>query len=409
MSIIFTAPIEASGEGPGCAREATMEVIVKRKIFDAEHDEFRNTARMFFEKSCAPHSAEWEQQGFVDRAVWLEAGKLGLLGWEMPEQYGGAGVVDFRFNAIITEEFWLTGSVGMGIGLQNDIVSGYLRDLTTEEQKDRWLPGFVSGEIITAIAMSEPGAGSDLANIKTTARREGDEFVLNGAKTFISNGILADLVIVACRTDLDAVKPHKGISLIVVEDGMRGFTRGRKLDKIGQRSADTAELFFEDVRVPARNVIGEVNQGFYYLMRNLPAERLGIAIHAVAQARRAVDLTTAYARDRKAFGQPIGNFQINRHALARMHTEVEVMQSYVDQCILAVNSGELSPEEAAGAKLWTTETQWGIVDRCLQLHGGYGYVNEYEIARLWRDSRVQRIYGGTNEIMADLVGRSMGF
>jgi len=382
---------------------------VKRTIFEQEHDEFRATARSYFETVCVPRVDEWEHRGYVDREAWLEAGKLGLLGWEMPEEYGGAGVIDFRFNAILNEEFWLTGSVGIGLGVQNDITCGYFRDLTTEEQKQRWLPGFVSGEIITAIAMSEPGVGSDLARLKTTAKREGDEYVLNGSKTFISNGLLADLVIVACRTDPDAEKPHKGISLLVVETGMPGFTRGRKLDKIGQKSGDTAELNFEDVRVPVSNLLGEENRGFYYLMRNLPAERLGIVIHAVAQARRAVDLASQYARDRKAFGQPIGTFQVNRHALAQMATEVDVMQTYVDRCIMAVNSGELTANEAAGAKWWATETQWRIIDRCLQLHGGYGYINEYEIARLWRDSRVQRIYGGTNEIMLDIVGKGMGY
>jgi alkylation response protein AidB-like acyl-CoA dehydrogenase len=382
---------------------------MKRDIFTPEHDQFRSTARAFFETVCVPHADEWEERGYSDRDAWIEAGKLGLLGWEMPEEYGGAGVIDFRFNAIVNEEFWLTGSVGLGIGLQNDITSGYFRDLTTDEQRQRWLPGFVSGEFITAIAMSEPGAGSDLARLKTTARREGDEYILNGSKTFISNGLLADLVIVACRTDPDAEKPHKGISLLVVETGMEGFTRGRKLDKIGQKSADTAELHFEDVHVPVANLLGEENQGFYYLMRNLPAERLGIAIHAVAQSRRAVELTRQYAGDRKAFGQPIGTFQVNRHALAQMHTEIDVMQTYVDRCIMAVNAGELSADEAAGAKWWATETQWRIIDRCLQLHGGYGYINEYEIARLWRDARVQRIYGGTNEIMLDIVGKGMGF
>jgi alkylation response protein AidB-like acyl-CoA dehydrogenase len=382
---------------------------MKRTIFEPEHDEFRATARSFFETVCVPRADEWEARGYSDRDAWIEAGKLGLLGWEMPEQYGGAGIVDFRFNAVLNEEFWLTGSVGLGIGLQNDITSGYFRELTTEEQKRRWLPGFVSGELITAIAMSEPGVGSDLAQLKTTAKRVGEDYIVNGAKTFISNGLLADLVIVACRTDPDAAKPHKGISLLVVETGMPGFTRGRKLDKIGQKSADTAELHFQDVRVPASNRLGEENQGFYYLMRNLPAERLGIAIHAVAQSRRAVELTTQYASDRKAFGQPIGTFQVNRHALAQMRTEIDVMQTYIDRCITAVNSGELSADEAAGAKWWATETQWRIIDRCLQLHGGYGYINEYEIARLWRDSRVQRIYGGTNEIMLDIVGKTIGF
>ncbi|WP_406276723.1 acyl-CoA dehydrogenase family protein [Nocardia sp. NBC_00881] len=379
---------------------------MRRKIFDAEHEQFRETARTFFEKECVPHTDEWEKAGKTSREVWLKAGELGLLGWDVPEEYGGAGISDFRFNAILDEEYWLTGTVGVGFGVQNDIVAPYLVDLTTEEQKRRWLPGFVSGEIITAIAMSEPGAGSDLRAIRTTAQRQGDEYVINGSKTFISNGLLADLVIVACKTDPSA--GHRGVSLIVVETGTPGFTRGRKLDKIGQHSADTAELHFENVRVPVENLIGEENRGFYLLMRNLPKERLGIAVHAVASSRRAFHLTLAYARERQAFGQPIGKFQVNRHALAEMRTKIEVMQTYLDQCIVAVNAGELTAEEAAGAKWWTTETQWEILDRALQLHGGYGYMNEYEIARLWRDSRVQRVYGGTNEIMKDLIGRSMG-
>ncbi len=382
---------------------------MERKIFEPEHDDFRSTARAFFETECVPHVEEWEERGYADREAWLKAGKLGLLGWEMPEEYGGADMQDFRFNAILNEEYHATGAVGIGLGVQNDILSGYFRDLTTDEQKARWLPKYISGEYITAIAMSEPGAGSDLANVKTSARRDGDHYVVNGSKTFISNGLLADLVVVVCRTDPDAEKPHKGISLIVVETGMEGFTRGRKLDKIGQKAADTAELFFEDVRVPVTNLLGEENRGFYHLMRNLPAERLGIAVHATAQARRAVKLATDYAHERKAFGEPIGNFQVNRHALAQMHVEVDVMQHYIDQCILAVNANELTAEEAAGAKWWATETQWRIIDRCLQLHGGYGYMNEYEIARLWRDARVQRIYGGTNEIMLDIIGRKLGF
>jgi alkylation response protein AidB-like acyl-CoA dehydrogenase len=382
---------------------------VRRDIFEPEHNEFRATARSFYETVCVPHSDEWEQRGYVDREAWLEAGKLGLIGWELPEAYGGAGIKDFRFNAIMTEEFHATGAVGIGLGVQNDIVAGYMDSLANDEQKARWLPGYITGELISAIAMSEPGAGSDLAKITTSARRDGTDFILNGAKTFISNGILADLIIVVCRTDPDASSPHKGISLLMVEDGMEGFTRGRKLDKIGQRSADTAELIFDEVRIPATNLIGELNRGFYHLMTNLPAERLGIAIHAAAQARRALTLTIDYAADRKAFGQAIGTFQVNRHALAMMSTEMDVMQTYVDKSIMAVNSGVLTADEAAGAKWWATETQWRIIDRCLQLHGGYGYVNEYEIARLWRDARVQRIYGGTNEIMLDIVGRGMGF
>jgi alkylation response protein AidB-like acyl-CoA dehydrogenase len=379
---------------------------MRRTIFDGEHDEFRRTARTFFEKECVPHVAEWEAAGRVSREAWRKAGEQGLLGWEAPEEYGGAGVRDFRFNAVLTEEYWASGSVGIGLGVQNDIMAPYLIDLATDEQRRRWLPGVCSGELVTAIAMSEPGAGSDVRALRTTARLDGDEFVINGTKTFISNGLLADLVLVACKTDPAA--GHRGISLIMVEDGTPGFARGRALDKIGQHAADTAELIFTDVRVPADNLIGSLNEGFYHLMRNLPKERLGIAVHAVAGARRALDLTLAYAHDREAFGQPIGKFQVNRHALAEMRTKVDVMQTYLDQCVLAVNAGELTAEEAAGAKWWTTETQWEILDRCLQLHGGYGYINEYEIARLWRDARVQRLYGGTTEIMKDLVGRSMG-
>ena len=380
---------------------------MKRTIFEPEHDAFRQTARTFFEKECVPHADAWEKAGQSDRQAWLKAGEQGLIGWELPEEFGGAGVKDFRLNAVFNEEYHLSGAVGLGIGVQNDILAPYFANLTTDEQKARWIPGLVSGEIIGAIAMSEPGAGSDLAAIKTTARRDGDHYVVNGAKTFISNGILSDLVITVVKTDPSA--GHKGVSLLAIERGMEGFTRGRNLDKIGQKSADTAELFFEDVKVPVTNLIGIEGRGFYHLMQNLPSERLGIAVHAVAQARRAFDLTKAYASERKAFGQPIGNFQVNRHALAEIQTKLEVMQSYVDRCITAVNAGELTAQEAAGAKWWTTETQWEIVDRCLQLFGGYGYMNEYEIARLWRDSRVQRLYGGTNEIMKDLIGKSMGF
>ena len=379
---------------------------MERRIFEPEHDMFRETARRFYETECAPHSAEWERNGVTAREPWLRAGEIGLIGWEAPEKFGGQGVKDFRYNAIMTEEMHATGTVGIGIGLQNDIMASYLVDLTTDEQKGRWLAGYVSGELITAIAMSEPGAGSDLAGIRTTAVRDGDHYVVNGTKTFISNGILADLVVTVVKTDPAA--GHKGISLLAIERGMEGFQRGRNMDKIGQKAADTAELFFTDVRVPAENLLGEENRGFYHLMRNLPAERLGIAIHAVAQSRRALELTRQYASERRAFGTPIGSFQVNRHAIADMSVKLDVMQVYVDRCIEAVNAGQLTAQEAAGAKLWATETQWEIVDRCLQIHGGYGYMNEYEIARLWRDARVQRLYGGTSEIMRDLVGRSLG-
>jgi alkylation response protein AidB-like acyl-CoA dehydrogenase len=380
---------------------------MERKIFEPEHNAFRETARRFYEKECLPNRQQWEHDGVTSREVWLRAGELGLLGWEAPEKYGGQGLKDFRYNAILTEEKHATGAVGPGLGLQNDVMPSYLIGLTTEEQKERWLPGYVSGEIITAIAMSEPGAGSDLAAIRTTAVRDGDHYVVNGAKTFISGGILADLVVTVVKTDPAA--GHKGISLLAIERGMPGFERGRKLDKIGQRASDTAELSFTDVRVPVANLLGEENRGFYHLMGNLPAERLAIAVNAVAQARRALELTREYAAERTAFGTPIGSFQVNRHAIADMTVKLDIMQVYVDRCIEAVNAGELTPQEAAGAKMWATETQWEIIDRCLQLHGGYGYINEFEIARLWRDARVQRLYGGTTEIMRDLIGRSLGF
>jgi alkylation response protein AidB-like acyl-CoA dehydrogenase len=379
---------------------------MERRIFEPEHDAFRETARRFFEKECAPHTQKWERDGLTGRQPWLRAGELGLLGWEAPEKYGGLGLKDFRYNAIMTEEQHAAGVSGLGIGLQNDIMASYLVDLTTEEQKERWLPGYVRGELITAIAMSEPGAGSDVAGIRTTAVRDRDHYVVNGTKTFISNGILADLVVAVVKTDPAA--RHKGISLLVIERGMAGFERGRKLDKIGRRGNDTAELIFTDVRVPLANLVGEENRGFYHLMRNLPAERLGIAVHAVAESRRALVLTRRYASERTAFGTTIGSFQVNRHAIADMAVKLDVMQVYVDRCIEAVNAGELTAADAAGAKMWATETQWEIIDRCLQLHGGYGYINEYEIARIWRDARVQRLYGGTTEIMRDLIGRSLG-
>ena len=380
---------------------------MRRNIFEQVHDDFRATAREFFERHCVPNVEKWEKQGRVDREAWLAAGEAGLIGWEFDEKYGGLGVKDFRFNQIISEEMFMTGSVGIGLGVQNDILMPYLHTLTTEEQKERWLPKFISGEYIGSIAMSEPAAGSDLAGIKTTARDAADHWVVNGQKTFISNGLLSKLVLTAVKTDPSA--GHRGISLLMIEDGMEGFTRGRKLDKIGQYSADTAELFFEDVKVPKENLVGELNRGFYHLMQNLPFERVGVACYALPAARRALELTKQYCLERTAFGQPIGKFQVNRHFIAEMQTKLDAAQTYLDQCVLAVNEGSLSPADAAGLKWWTSEVQWEIIDRCLQLHGGYGYINEYEVARLWRDSRVQRLYAGTTEIMKDLMGRAMGY
>ncbi|MFF0011242.1 acyl-CoA dehydrogenase family protein [Streptomyces sp. NPDC005374] len=379
---------------------------MRRTIFTEEHDLFRETARAYYLRECVPHSEEWEGEGQVSRAAWAAAGKAGLIGWEFPEEYGGQGIRDFRYNAIMAEEMAATGAVGIGLGLQNDVIPPYLMKLTTPEQKARWLPGVISGETICALALSEPSAGSDLKGIRTTARRDGDEWVIDGSKTFITNGILADLVIVACKTDPDA--GHKGISLIVVERGTEGFERGRKLDKVGMKAQDTAELFFREVRVPADNLLGQEGRGFYHMMGNLPTERLAIAVAALASAERAFGCALEYAKDRTAFGRVIGEFQANRFALADIKAKLGVARVYLDGCIMALVEGELTPEEAAAAKYWTTETGWAVIDRCMQLFGGYGYVNEYEIARIWRDSRVQRVFGGTSEIMQEIVGRSLG-
>ncbi|WP_210593105.1 acyl-CoA dehydrogenase family protein [Streptomyces sp. GESEQ-35] len=379
---------------------------MRRTIFTGEHEMFRDTARSYYLRECAPHAAEWERDGQVSRAAWTAAGKAGLIGWQFPEEYGGQGIWDFRYNAIMAEEMHATGSVGIGLGLQNDVIPPYLMHLTTAEQKARWLPGVTSGETICALALSEPAAGSDLKGIRTTARRDGDEWVIDGSKTFITNGILADLVIVACKTDPEA--GHKGISLIVVERGTEGFERGRKLDKVGMKAQDTAELFFHEVRVPAENLIGQEGRGFYHMMGNLPTERLAIAVAALASAERAFELALEYARTRVAFGRPIGEFQANRFALADIKARLGAARVYLDGCIMALYQGELTAEEAAAAKYWTTETGWEVIDRCMQLFGGYGYVNAYEIARIWRDSRVQRVFGGTSEIMQEIIGRSLG-
>ncbi|MFJ8143188.1 acyl-CoA dehydrogenase family protein [Streptomyces sp. NPDC096013] len=379
---------------------------MRRTIFTEEHEQFRDTARAYYLRECAPYAEQWERDGQVSRAAWAAAGKAGLIGWEFPEEYGGQGIRDFRYNAIMAEEMAATSSVGIGLGLQNDVVPPYLMNLTTPEQKARWLPGVTSGETICALALSEPAAGSDLKAIRTTARRDGDAWVIDGSKTFITNGILADLVIVACKTDPAA--GHRGISLIVVERDAEGFERGRKLDKVGMKAQDTAELFFHEVRVPAENLIGQENRGFHHMMGNLPTERLAIAVSSLAAAERAFELALDYARTRTAFGQPIGEFQANRFALADIKAKLGAARVYVDGCILALVEGELTAEEAAAAKYWTSETGWQVIDRCMQLFGGYGYVNEYEIARIWRDSRVQRVFGGTSEIMQEIIGRSLG-
>lgn len=381
---------------------------MKRTIFEEEHQLFRETFRQFVEKEMVPHHNLWEREGIVSRELFEKAGEHGFLGIDLPEEYGGGGINDYRFNQIMGEEFDLAGvaAAGSGLGLHNDICLPYFKEYCTTEQKERWMHGLTNGSLITAIAMSEPGTGSDLASIATTAVRDGKTYILNGTKTFISNGINSDLVIVAAKTDLDA--RHRGISLFVVERAMEGFERGRNLEKIGRHSQDTAELFFTDVRVPSENLLGEENQGFYYMMFNLPQERLNIAVSAVAGTQYAFNLTLEYIKERQAFGQPVGSFQNSRFKMAEIATELEFAWAFVDKCSLALNNGELTAEEAAMAKWWTTELQKRAVDQCLQLHGGYGYMHEYPISRLWRDGRVQSIYGGTTEIMKEIVGRNLG-
>ncbi len=375
-------------------------------LYEAEHEAFRDSVRAFFDKHVKPFHAQWEKDGIVDRSVWIEAGKQGLLGMDVPEQYGGGGVKDFRYNCVVGEETTRAGASGVGFTLHNDVVAPYLLNLTTDEQKERWLPRFTSGEMITAIAMSEPGAGSDLQGVKTSARRDGSDFVINGSKTFITNGINSDLVIVVCQTDPEA--GARGYSLIAVERGAKGFERGKNLDKMGMHAQDTAELFFDDVRVPVDNLIGELNGGFIHLMNALPQERLSIAVVAVAAARKVFDLTLDYCKERKAFGRAIGSFQYNRFMLAEMATEIEMAEVYLEKAVTEHNAGRFTVQDAAMAKWWTTEMQKRVVDRCVQLHGGYGYMSEFSVAKAFTDSRVQTIYGGTTEIMKEIIGRSLG-
>ncbi len=381
---------------------------MKRTIFDEEHRSYRETVRAFLAKEVVPHHERWEREGIVPRELFAKAARQGLLAMAVPERYGGAGVDDFRFNQIVVEEVAYAGVAGSGLGitLHNDICLPYFLAYCDEAQRERWLPGIADGSLITAIAMTEPGIGSDLASMGATAIRDGDHYVVGGAKTFITNGINADLVIVALKTDPN--ERHRGISLLVVERGMEGFERGRNLQKVGMHAQDTAELFFEDVHVPVANLLGEEGRGFRYLVSNLAQERLSIAIAGVAAAQAALDWTLAYVKERTAFDQPIGSFQSARFALAEMKTEVELATHYTDQAVLALNRGELSAEDAAMAKWWCTELQGRVVDRCVQLHGGYGYMLEYPIARAYADARVTRIYGGANEIMKEIVGRSLG-
>ncbi|HEV7897710.1 MAG TPA: acyl-CoA dehydrogenase family protein [Planosporangium sp.] len=375
-------------------------------LYEADHEEFRDLCRQFLAREAVPYHDEWERAGIVDRDVWRKAGAAGLLGMDVDTEYGGGGQRDFRYNAVLDEEMIGAGLTGPGFGLHNDVIAPYLTELTAPAQRKRWLPRFCSGEMITAIAMTEPGAGSDLAGVRTTAVRDGDEYVINGQKTFITNGEHADLVIVVAKTDPE--RGAHGVSLIAVERGTPGFTRGRRLDKVGLKANDTAELFFDDCRVPADNLIGTENSGFYHLMANLPRERLSIAVSAVAASERMLALTLTYARERQAFGRPIGTYQHNRFVLAELDTEVTIARTFVNHCVVEYNAGRLSVTDAAKAKWWTTELQNKVADRCVQLHGGYGYMREYPIAKAWMDSRVQTIYGGTTEIMKEIIGRSLG-
>ena len=375
-----------------------------RTIFTSEQADFRESARTFCRREAAPRVVEWERAGIVDRAFWKRAASQGFVGFDVPEQYGGAGVDDFRFNAILGEELCYAGAISDNFSLQNDILSPYLVRLTNEVQKERWLPPFVRGDLIAAVAMTEPGAGSDLRAIATTARRSSGGYVINGSKTFITSGIQADLTIVATR--VDGARPGE-LTLIAVEADREGYHRGRKLDKVGRRGQDTAELFFDEVFVEEANRLGPEGAGLELLKANLPQERLSIAVTAVAGAELALDLALTHCRERRTFGRPLVAHQSIRHSLAELRADVDAGRSYLDRCLAAHVDRRLDAADAAAVKLWTTEMQFRVTDTCLQLFGGYGYMDEFPISRVWRDARVQRIYGGTSEIMKDIVGRSL--
>ena len=383
---------------------------MQREHYDDDHLAFGEAVRAFLDKEVVPNFADWERAGTTPRELFTVAGDSGFLGMAVPEEYGGGGVEDFRFNQIMDEQIAAAGAGGAGLGLSlhNDTCLPYFLSYANDEQRQRWLPGIASGELITAVAMTEPGAGSDLAGIRTAARRASsdgeDVYVVNGSKTFITNGINADLVIVAVRTGEDR---HHGLSLIVLERGMAGFERGRNLEKLGLHSQDTAELSFTDVRVPVANLLGVENEGFLQLVRKLPQERMSIAVGALADARTAFDYAVAYVKDRKAFGAPIASFQNTKFVLAEIVTELDITQTFLDRCVDLLNRGELSADDAAKAKWWSTELQGRVIDRCLQLFGGYGFMMEYPIARMFADARVTRIYGGSTEIMKDLIGRAV--
>lgn len=380
----------------------------QRDIFETEHEDFRAAVATFVDRSVLPRREEIAALHHHPRDLWLEAGRQGFLGLDVPAEYGGGEARDYRFNAVLTEELARASlATASSLGIHFDVCAPYLVQLTTDDQKQRWLPGFCTGELVTAIGMTEPSGGSDLAALKTTAVREGDHWVINGSKTFITNGSTADLVIVAASTTPGA--DSRGISLFAVEKGTPGFAPGRVLDKIGQHEADTAELFFDDVRVPEENLIGELDRGFHHMMQNLAQERVGAAVSNIAHARHALDETLVYARERTAFGQPIGNFQHNAFMLADLVTRAEVTQTYVDQQVLAHSRGGLTAVEAAKAKWWSADVQGEILDVCVQLHGGYGFMQEYPVARAWADARITRIWAGSNEIMKLIISRDLGF
>jgi alkylation response protein AidB-like acyl-CoA dehydrogenase len=383
---------------------------MERKHYDDDHFAFGEAFRAFVDKSIVPHYLDWERAGITPREVFVEAGASGFLGMAVPEQYGGGGVDDFRFNQILNEQIadaGITGS-GLGISLHNDTCLPYLLSFANDEQKQRWLPGVASGELITAVAMTEPGAGSDLAGMRTSARRDGDHYVVNGAKTFITNGINADLVITAVKTGSDPDDRRGGMSLLVIERGMPGFERGRNLHKLGLHSQDTSELSFTDVRVPVENLLGEEGDGFGQLTQKLPQERLSIAVCALAEANAAFTETVQYVRDRKAFGQPIASFQNTKFVLADLAADLDIAQAYIDRCVERLSAAELDAADAAKAKYYCTELQGRVMDRCLQLHGGYGFMSEYAISRRYADARVTRIYGGTSEVMKSVISKSIG-
>lgn len=379
--------------------------MIERTLFSEDHDRFRDSIRRFLETEVVPNHSAWEDQGYVDRDVWLKAGANGFLCSSMPEEYGGAAA-DKLYSVVLMEEVARVNATGLGFGLHSEIVAPYLARYGTEEQKQRLLPPMARGELIGAIAMSEPAAGSDLQGVRTTAIRDGDHYVLNGSKTFITNGYLADVVIVVAKTNPNA--GAKGTSLLLVERGMPGFEKGKRLKKIGMKAQDTSELFFDNVKVPVANLLGGENEGFIALMQELPWERLQIAITAIASAQAAIDWTVAYVKERKVFGNTVASYQNTRFTLAEAQTEVQVARVFVDKCTELLMVGKLDTATASMAKYWCSDLQCKVIDECLQLHGGYGYMWEYPIARAYADARVQRIYGGTNEIMKELITRSMG-